>query len=87
MAVRAKFYVAEIRQFATAAMAGYAEPKPLGEVVLRAVTRGGDDNKQWASATPAGEVKMTVSGEAFPWFKEHLGKDLSILFDDYPEAE
>jgi hypothetical protein len=82
MAVRAKFYVAEIRQFATAAVAGYAEPKPLGEVTLRAVTRGGDDNKQWASATPAATLTMTVSGEAFPWFTERLGKDIALLFDD-----
>lgn len=81
MAVRAKFYVAEIRQFATAATGGYAEPKPLGEVTMRPVMRG-EENREWASATPGGEIKMTVSGSAFPWFQDHLGKDLSITFDD-----
>jgi hypothetical protein len=82
MAVLAKFYVAEIKQFATAAVEGYAAPKPLGQVTMRAITRGGDDNKQWASATPAATLEMTVNGEGFTWFQERLGKDIALTFDD-----
>ena len=83
MAVRAKFYIAEITRRASGALTGYAQPVPAGEVVMRAVTRGGEENAEWASATPHGEFKMTVRGEALPWFEEHLGKDVSIVIDEY----
>lgn len=83
MAVRAKFYVAQMTQYANAVVAGYAAPAPRGEVILRPVTRGGDDNAQWASATPSGEIKMTVNdGGGFAWFHERLGQDIAITFDD-----
>lgn len=82
MAVEARFYVAGITQYASRAMSGYAEPVPVGEVVMRAATKAG--NEKWASATPAGEFKMTVRGEALPWFRDRLGKDVRILLDDVP---
>lgn len=80
MAVRARFYVASITRRASSAMRGYAEPVPLGEVELRAVARG-EANSVWASATPHGELKMTVRGEALPWFEQHLGEEVSILME------
>lgn len=88
MAIRAKFYVAEINKYATAAGTGahgYAEPVPFGQVTLRAVTRKKGDNEQWASATPSGEFKMTVNGPAFPWFESMLSKDVLITMEEYPE--
>jgi hypothetical protein len=86
MAVRARFYVATITQHATAARAGYAEPLPLGEVTLRPATRG-EHNREWASATPSGEFKMTVNGPAYPWFAERLGREVSITLDDVPPED
>lgn len=87
MAVKAKFYVAEINKYATAAgnTQGWAEPVPYGQVTLRPVTRKKGDNEQWASATPSGEMKMTVNGPAFPWFESMLGKDILITMEEYPE--
>lgn len=85
MAVKAKFYVAEITQRSSAALAGWAEPVPVGDVVMRPVTRG-EDNKVWASSTPSGEFRMTVRGEAFPWFQERLGKEVSITLEDAEET-
>lgn len=86
MAVRAKFYVAEVTKYATAKVPdGWAQPVPWGKVILRAVTRKQGDNEQWASATPSGSMEMTVSGAAFPWFEEHIGEDLLITLDTYPD--
>jgi hypothetical protein len=79
MAVKAKFYVAQVNQYAS--MSGWANPAPGGEIVLRPVTRG-EDNAEWASATPSGEIKMTIRTEAFDWFQQRLGKDIAIRFDD-----
>lgn len=86
MSVRAKFYIAEITQHATGiTRPGYADPAPIGRVVMRPVTRGGDDNADWASSTPSGEFQMTVRGTAFPWFQEHLGRDISITIEEIVE--
>ena len=84
MAVEARFYVAGVTQYASRAMAGYAAPVPVGEVEMRAATKAG--NEKWASATPSGTFKMTVRGEALPWFVDRLGKDVRILIDDAPES-
>lgn len=80
MAVKAKFYIAEVSQYASSATGGYADPKPVGTVVMRPVTRG-EDNREWASATPSGEFKMTVNGPAFPFFQQQLGKEVSITIE------
>lgn len=82
MAVQARFYVGSIEQYASAA--GYADPAPKGVVKLKPVTRG-PANKEWASATPSGEITMTVHGGAFPWFQERLGKEVAITFEDRPD--
>lgn len=83
--IRARFYVAQISQFANGVTRpGYADPAPIGDVTLRPVTRG-EDNAQWASSTPAGEFKMTVRGTAFPWFQERLGQEVDITLADVPE--
>lgn len=79
MAVRAKFFVAQINQYAH--LSGYAAPAPAGEVIMRPVTRG-EDNAEWASATPSGEFKMTVRGDAFPWFQSRIGKEIHIFIED-----
>lgn len=84
MAVTARFYVAEITRRASAAMTNYAEPVPLGEVVMRPAYKNGA-NKEWASATPSGEFKMTLRGEALTFFEDHLGKDLHITIEAAPE--
>lgn len=81
MAVRAKFYVAQVAQYAHGSGATYAPPAPRGEVILRPVTRG-EENREWASATPSGEFKMTVHGDALDWFQKRLGKEVSITLDD-----
>lgn len=78
--VKAKFYVAEINQYASLA-ATHAAPVPAGVVVMRPVTRG-PENAEWASATPSGEFKMTVHGDAFPWFQKRLGREIAITLED-----
>lgn len=86
MTVHARFYVAAIERYASSGnrRAGWADPAPIGNVTLRPVTRG-EANSEWASATPGGEIKMTVRGSALPWFEERLGVELAITFDDVPE--
>lgn len=86
MSVQARFFVAEINQYAHQARGGYASPAPMGIVKLRPVSRG-EANSEWASATPSGEFTMTVRGEAFPWFQERLGSELKITIEDRPEGE
>lgn len=81
MAVQARFYVAEITQ---QAYGGYAPPAPAGKVVLQPSTKG-EENKEWASATPSGRIEMTIrSGPAFEFFQERIGKDIAITFNDLP---
>lgn len=77
MSVAAKFYVAEVRLWPS------QTPGESGEVLMRPVTRG-EENKAWSSATPSGEIKMTISNPpAFKWFMGRLGKEVSISFTDF----
>jgi hypothetical protein len=85
MAVEARFYVAEVVKRPSSRMGGYAAPVPIGEVVLRPA--GGKGNEEWASATPTGEMRLTIRTEALGWFEERLGAHLAIRFDDVPSAE
>jgi len=90
MAVRAKFFVATITKHASGlphgrTPEGWSTPIPVGEVIMRPVTRG-EENAEWASATPAGEFKMTIRGEALPWFEERLAREVSILITDVSET-
>lgn len=79
MSVVARFYVSEVLVTAHA-------PQGAAQVKLQAVSRG-DQNKQWASATPSGEIKMTINNEpAATYFRENLGKDVEVLFTVVPVA-
>ena len=72
MRVVAKFYVAEVKQWA----------KEQGEVTLRPVTRG-DENKEWSAATPSGEIKMHITNTpAFLQFQDSLGKEIYVRFSE-----
>ena len=83
MSVKAKFYVQEVTQFAYGSE--WAEPSPKVRVKLVVVTRG-EENKEWASATPHGEITMTVGNPgAAAWFTTMLGKDVSLTFDEVLE--
>ncbi len=72
-AVAARFYVAEVTSHAYG-------PKGSGVVKLNAVSRG-DQNKDWASATPAGQITMTINNPpAFAFFRDRLGEDIALVF-------
>jgi hypothetical protein len=72
--VAARFYVAEITQSAYG-------PKGAAAVKLQAVSRG-DQNKDWASATPSGTITMQINNApAAQWFFDRLGEDVSVTFE------
>lgn len=71
--VQARFYVAEITQSAYG-------PPGAASVKLQAVSRG-DQNKDWASATPSGTITMTINNPpAAKYFADALGKDVAVTF-------
>ena len=79
MAVVARFYCASITT------TKWNPTSEQTEVTLQASTRG-TENKAWAAATPAGQIKMTVNNEtAGQWFRDRIGKDIAITFEDAPE--
>lgn len=81
MAVVARFFCAVITT------SKWSPTSEQTEVTLQAATRG-QENKAWASATPSGKVTMTINNEAAgQWFRDRLGKDIAITFDDAPEPE
>lgn len=74
MSVIARFYVATTQKFAF-------NPDQL-VVTLHPVTRG-EENKSWATATPAGQVQMTIQNPgAAKFFEQRLGKDVVLRFED-----
>jgi hypothetical protein len=74
MSVRAKFYCTEISK-----MIGG------GKVRLSAVTRG-EDNKKWASATPAGTIEMSIRNElAIEQFD--VGEEYYVDFSPAPKGQ
>lgn len=78
MAVSARFYVREITKHAG---------QDVGGSVKLSASLKGEVNKAWAKYTPSGEITMYVTNpEAFAWFDEHVGKDLSITFDEVPSS-
>lgn len=84
MSVVAKFYVQEVTNFAYGQ--GWAAPAPKVRVKLVVSTRG-EENKAWASATPSGEINMTIGNPAAAeWFSSMIGKDVSISFNEAPDA-
>lgn len=71
--VEARFYVSEFK------LTAYG-PKGSGVVKLQAVSRG-DQNKDWAEATPAGTVEMTINNApAAAWFRDRIGEDVAVTF-------
>lgn len=53
-------------------------------VKLQAVSRG-EHNKTWASATPSGQIQMTIRNEgAAGWFVDRLGKEIAVEFTEAP---
>lgn len=87
--VTARFYVAESKRFAGQTQEGWAPPAPRVEVVLRPVSGNrGKENEKWASATPSGEIRMTIGNPAAAaWFDEMLGRDIAITFEERPVDE
>lgn len=73
MTVRAKFYVEEV-----------ARTTYGGRVKLRAVSRG-EDNKKWASATPSGELSMTIRNELAVEFFD-VGEEYYLDFTKAPKG-
>jgi hypothetical protein len=54
------------------------------EVTLVAVSRG-EHNKNWARATPSGQIKMTIKNEsAASWFTGQLGAEIAVTFRPAP---
>jgi hypothetical protein len=75
MSVVARFYVATVSRHAGGSN---------GEVIMRPVSRG-PENKKWASATPSGEFKMSISNpDALAFFDNALGKDVAITIELRP---
>lgn len=71
--VRAKFYVQEISLF------GWAT-----QIKMNVVTKG-EENKEWAAATPVGTISMNVKNEhAAEQFWP--GQEWELLFTPVPEA-
>lgn len=72
MSVLARFYVQQVTR--------YAHSPSARAVTLQAVSRG-PENKEWAAATPSGQVTMAIgNGPAGAWFEERLGKDVLLTF-------
>jgi hypothetical protein len=79
MSVQARFYVSGYERNAYNADAT--------TVKLQAVTRG-EHNKNWASATPNGQITMTINNAgAAEWFVGQLGKEIAVTFEPAPAEE
>lgn len=71
-AVEARFFVSGYQR--------RAYDKDATEVTLVAVSRG-EHNKNWARATPAGQITMTIKNEsAASWFVGRLGDEIAVTF-------
>ena len=71
MAVKCVFYVQRVTDTASGA----------GEIIATPVAKGPyAEYSQW---TPTGKLEFTsLNPAATAWFRERLGKDVSILIDD-----
>jgi hypothetical protein len=73
MSVRAKFYVSAIKRYT------YGDQI---SVEMQAVTRKDEDNKQWAAATPVGQINLSINNrDAWPFFLEAFEKGQDIYLD------
>lgn len=95
MSIAARFYVRSVEKFAhqgatpTDPAPGWAKPAPIVKVTLDVVSGNrAPENQQWASATPAGQIIMTVGNpEAAAEFEEWLGEDIAVTFTRRDPAE
>jgi hypothetical protein len=76
MAVAARFQITDVNKGIQSA------DGPSGVIFLRPDLSKNGGNEAWAKYTPAGEIRLSVNGPAFPWFEERLGKVVAITFDD-----
>lgn len=68
MSIKAKFYVASVEHFAGGG----------SRIRMQVVSRGAE-NKEWASATPSGQLEISLSTKATAQFV--LGKEYYLTFD------
>lgn len=78
MATSLRFYVQSITR--TASNSGPGD----GGAVVMAPSYANGKNSDWSKYTPSGKIELQVTGPAFAWFQDHLGKDLHIVIDDVP---
>lgn len=78
MAVVAKFYVADVTK--------HAYNKGHREIAMSPVTRGAP-NADWASATPSGQIKLTVNNEVAADFLDDFDHDFIITFEKVERHE
>lgn len=72
--VTAKFYVESIL------LRGYGGNKTAAEISMRPIYEEKGPNKSWSEATPAGELKMTITNKAaFEYFE--LGRVYLMTFE------
>jgi hypothetical protein len=75
MGVRAKMFVQEISR------------TTYGGVVKLGVVCRGEDNKQWASATPSGSLSLTIRNELALEVFTDPGKEFYVDFTPVPDAK
>lgn len=79
MAVQARFYVSEMKRQAY-------NPDAV-TITMTAVSRG-EHNKIWASATPSGQITMTINAQgAAAYFVDRLGKEIAVSFEEALQDE
>jgi hypothetical protein len=78
MSVIAKFFVQEVTR--------RAYNPGACEVKLSAVSRG-QDNKSWASATPVGNISMTILNESAAAAFLELGDEFYVTFEPAPKGQ
>lgn len=77
-AVEARFYISGYQR-------NSYDPSAT-QVTLQAVSRG-EHNKNWASATPSGQITMTIKNEsAASWFVDKLGTEVAVHFSPVPDG-
>lgn len=77
MSVLARFYVSEVTRRSY-------DPE-AATVTLQAVGRG-PENKEWATATPSGQITLTIKNSpAAAFFGDRLGKDVTVTFDPHED--
>jgi len=77
MSVLARFYVSEVTR--------RSYDPGAATVVLQAVGRG-PENKEWAAATPNGQISLTIKNSpAAEFFAARLGQDVSVRFDPHDD--